>query len=353
MTNQERIENVKSLGYSDREAAFVTLAALHSGYFLRRQYAAFAGKSWGWADDALTSKLLGNRHARELKTRNWRTVYSFQSKALFEALGEIDNRNRRVHEPQTIKARLMALDYVISHPEVTWYPTETERISLFEDQLKIEREHFPVWRYASKKSDAATLRWFVDKPPICVAGAESKVRFCFADPGFHTADSFASFLRNYRPLFARLEGFEVIYIAEASHPAERARRMFMTFFSPAKTVPEDPIVGDLLTFFKDRSEHETLGLAAFDTDRLDRYRNARKQFADERFQRLFEAWKQDPDGTVRRAVSPDSNPKIGERAAFSVALVEPNYGRAGRRSRHSDSSGVSSGSSSAAVASYA
>ena len=69
MTNQERVENVKSLGYSDREAAFVTLAALHSGYFLRRQYSAFAGKSCGWADDSLTSKLLIKGHARELAIR--------------------------------------------------------------------------------------------------------------------------------------------------------------------------------------------------------------------------------------------------------------------------------------------
>jgi hypothetical protein len=352
MTNQERVENVKSLGYSDREATFVTLAALHSGYFLRRQYAAFAGKSWGWADDALTSKVLANRHARELATRCWRTVYSFQSKSLFEALGEVDNRNRRLHEPQTIKARLMALDYVISHPDVTWFPTERERISLFEDQLKIEREHLPVWRYGSKTTDAATLRWFVDKPPIYVAGSEARVHFCFADPGFHTADSFASFLRNYRPLFGRLEGFKVIYIAEASHPAERARRIFTTFFSPVKTMPEDPLVGDLLTYFKDRFEHESAGLAAFDMVRLNRYRECRKQFAAERFQRLFEGWKKGPEGSVRRAVSPDSSDQIGERAAFSVTLVQLNYGRAGRSSRRSDSSGGSSGSSSPPVASY-
>jgi hypothetical protein len=37
MTDAERIKALQALGYNKREAAFLCLAAPHSGYFLRRQ----------------------------------------------------------------------------------------------------------------------------------------------------------------------------------------------------------------------------------------------------------------------------------------------------------------------------
>ena len=42
-TGDERIARLEELGYTEREAAFLVLAALHSGYFLRRQYQEFLG----------------------------------------------------------------------------------------------------------------------------------------------------------------------------------------------------------------------------------------------------------------------------------------------------------------------
>ena len=47
MTNSDRINVLEQLGYSEREAAFLNLAALHGGYFLRRQYCEFLGKEVG------------------------------------------------------------------------------------------------------------------------------------------------------------------------------------------------------------------------------------------------------------------------------------------------------------------
>jgi hypothetical protein len=352
MTDQERIENVKSLGYSEREAAFVTLASLHSGYFLRRQYCAFAGSEWGGADGKLIDKLRARNHAKELAVRNWRRIYSISSKAVFDALGDVDNRNRRLHEPQTIKARLMSLDYVIAHPEFAWYATESERVCLFTDQLGVDRVHLPVWRYASKRNDALTLRWFVDKPPIFLSEGDATVHFCFTDPGFHTADSFASFLRNYRRLFARLTAFEVIYITEASHTAERARRLFKRFYSAEQSAPEDPLLADLLRYFGDRAEHEVEGLSGFNKQRIDRYREDRKRFSAERYQRLFEVWKLRGEAALKTSLSPESSVDLSHQASFSVSLVEPRYSWTNRSSRHTPPSRVSSGSSSPSVASY-
>ncbi|MGH9665187.1 MAG: hypothetical protein ACRD9L_12245 [Bryobacteraceae bacterium] len=38
MTYAERISNLELFGYSTDEARFLTLVALHSGYFVRRQF---------------------------------------------------------------------------------------------------------------------------------------------------------------------------------------------------------------------------------------------------------------------------------------------------------------------------
>lgn len=46
-TFQERVDAVEAFAVTTRQASFLTLVALHSGYRLRRQYAAFAGVRYG------------------------------------------------------------------------------------------------------------------------------------------------------------------------------------------------------------------------------------------------------------------------------------------------------------------
>jgi hypothetical protein len=324
MTEHERIENLKKFGYTDREAAFVALAALHSGYFVRRQYCSFISAGKGWVDEALTSKLLRLGHAREVVLRSSRRLYSISSKQVFRALGEEDNRNRRRHEPQTIKARLMGLEYVISRPGVRWFPTETDRVSLFTDELGIGREFLPTWRYSSKSGERTTLRWFVDKPAVFLAPNDSTVHFCFVDPGFHTSDAFASFLRNYRDLLSRLTRFAVIYLASHRGATDVGRRVFDRFFSVAGSLPEDPLAADLLEYFRDRSEHEESGLGAFNQNRLDHYRESRKQFANARYERLFELWKQHGETALKHEICPESSKDIDARGSF-IAHVAPRH----------------------------
>jgi hypothetical protein len=58
MTDDERVAALWGLGYTEREAAFLVLAALHSGYFLRRQYLTFTGAYKGRVDDLLVRKVI-------------------------------------------------------------------------------------------------------------------------------------------------------------------------------------------------------------------------------------------------------------------------------------------------------
>jgi hypothetical protein len=326
MSNEERIRNLRSFGYTDREAQFLAQAALHSGYFLRRQYCSMINRKLGKTIDNFIAKLREEKHVKDIDLRYRRKVYSLCSKVLFEALGEPDNRNRRQHDVQTIKARLMGFDYVLGHPDVCWFPTEKDKLTLFAKDLGIQKEYLPVWRYSSKDGKRTTFRWFVDKPLIFKSGSDETVRFGFVDPGFRTAETFASFLRNYRPLFSRLDRFEVIYISSFEGSTEPARRLFDRLTSSGLRAPEDPITGDILTYFVDRKEHAITGLAAFDQHRLDRYREARRQFAGTRFEELFEVWKQRGDSAIRGAISPESRPDLRVRGAFAAHVLNFNFG---------------------------
>jgi hypothetical protein len=95
MITVDRIEGVQKLGYDGDEARFLSIAALHSGYFVRRQFLTFVEGTKGWKDIVPIEKLKDKGHARALVFRHERIVYHLCSKPLYEAPGEPNNRNRR------------------------------------------------------------------------------------------------------------------------------------------------------------------------------------------------------------------------------------------------------------------
>ncbi|MDQ6706561.1 MAG: hypothetical protein M3Z85_11365, partial [Acidobacteriota bacterium] len=117
MTTAERIAALHGFGYDRDEARFLSISALHSGYFLRRQFLFFVGGTKGWKDVVLLNKLKANIHCRVTAYRHNRMVYHLSAKPLYDALGEKDNRNRRERQPSTIKNKLMGLDFVLAHPD--------------------------------------------------------------------------------------------------------------------------------------------------------------------------------------------------------------------------------------------
>ena len=199
MSTEERVHVLQGLGYTQREAAFLCIAALQSGYFLRRQFLSFIEGAYGKSDTNLTKKVLERRHAKATVLRYNQTLYHLCSKPLYTALGESDNRNRREHFVFTIKARLMALDYVLQHRNDTYLATESRKGEHFRDTLGIDSEYLPSKRYTGKISGEDTVRYFVDKYPIAIAhGPVPVVRFCYIDEGLHSTSGFERYLEQYR-----------------------------------------------------------------------------------------------------------------------------------------------------------
>src|SRR3954451_9441369 len=121
---EARVAAIRQLGYSRCEAEFVALVALHSGFFVRRQYHADRGK----ADATLVRKLCIKGHAAVVPGSGREQVLHINGKAIYRVLGQDDNRHRRAHESFYIRAKLMLLDYVLSERPARFLATAEEKV---------------------------------------------------------------------------------------------------------------------------------------------------------------------------------------------------------------------------------
>jgi len=111
----EYLDALKGLGYTETEARFLYIVATRSGYFTAQQYLDFAAVRRGYRSDALARKLLSKKHAStEIYRKNAR-VYHLFSRRVYSAIGRENIRNRRNHEFQFIKTRLLVLDFILAN----------------------------------------------------------------------------------------------------------------------------------------------------------------------------------------------------------------------------------------------
>src|SRR5262249_42221346 len=181
MTTDERVAALVRFGFTARQSRFLVAVALHSGYCLRRQYEAFAGIQYGKNVRHFLDGLVERRLADRFTGRADRGhVYHLRARALYRALGDEDNRNRRKGSAAQIARKLMLLDYVLSRPDAEWFATEAEKIHLFVQQFGVPPEALP--RRMVRPSDEGTVahaRFFVHKLPIYLSGQPPVVHFVY------------------------------------------------------------------------------------------------------------------------------------------------------------------------------
>lgn len=348
MDNNQRTSRLQSLGYNADEAAFLWPAALHSGFFQRRQYSAFSGKGPGYADVALGEKLLRLGHAKVTALCHNRMLYRLCSKPFYAALGETDNRNRRDREPQAIKRRLMMLDYVIAHPGFRFFPTEAEKVAFFREERGIDSENLPRKLYRSAVGGTSTMRHFVDKSPIYIDPAgdqnQSMVHFCFVDEGLHSTISFEQYLQEYRPLFARVERFEVLYLACTPDQFHAAERLFARLFNSGNRAPVDPLAVRIIEHFKVRDAYERRDMTGLNQAKLIQLRAERSEFSSSKYESLFARWKRDGEAAVIGVLCPESIAKPTQVVRFRTHLLPYTYELFGSLNRSNFQEGNAHGS---------
>ncbi len=334
LTNEERNKALQSFGYTERESAFLCLAALHGGYFLRRQYDHFVGRQDGGSTAQLIERVLAKRHAQAFSYRHNTHVYHLCTRPFYAALGQVDNRNRRPRQASTIKNKLMGLDFVLAHWDHEYLATEQEKLDYFTGTLHLPISTLPSKLFLGGAVSATTARYFVDKYPIflvapATAGAEAVISFCFVDEGLVTVSRFETYLAQYAPLFRSLRRFHLIFVAASRRlfePAQsRFERMLIQGQSSLMNSAADPKIRRLLEYFAIRRLYETKQLAGFDRAKLIRLRNDRETFSGAENEALYERWKTAGDRAVLEDFAPDRIGATQACATFSTYLLEHDY----------------------------
>ena len=141
---------------------------LHSGVFVGRQYAAFAGITHGQKVHDFIEKLLVRRFVTpiELGSTGRTKIFHVHHKPLYAGIGEPDNRNRRRVTIDRAIERLMVLDGVLADRSVTWLGSEREKRRYFKERLgdSLRDDEYP--RLVFGKRPNVTVRYFPDKLPI-------------------------------------------------------------------------------------------------------------------------------------------------------------------------------------------
>lgn len=280
------IQSLEAVGYVGREASFLYLVAVHSGYFLRRQYHRFTGREGGRMATRFLRKAHRHRHIQVIECGQKRHIYHLTAKPIYAALGLAGSQHRRIKSDAYIKSRLMVLDFMLDHLSADVLFTEAAKVDFFTTQCGVKLELLP-------QSYVGRPLYFADGFPILVSriGVPS---FTFFDEGQVSSSRFENFLEQYQPLFGALRASELIYLADTEANVRRAKAAFERCFPADRmrgVTPLTPMgVDHFLKFLRAKQFFETEGGGVL-TSELEVLREGESLYTTLEHQALYAAWK--------------------------------------------------------------
>lgn len=306
MTFDDRVRALlDAFHVTPRQARFLATVALHGGYCLRRQYGAFAGIRYGKNVCHFLDSLVERQLAECFRQRADRgLIYHLHARALYRAIGDEHNRNRRQASAAQIARRLMILDHVLAHPDREWLATERDKVDRFVERYHVPRADLPQRRFpASTPGAASTTRYFLHKLPIALpqqsgtAGDVPPVVSFVYLASDSTGRPFEQFLADHARLLAWLPAWTVVAIGWS--PGRLA--VCEAIFARARQRPIPAAstgVEDLRELFRTRQQVDRGELATLSVAAIDRYRTLRDQFAGPPFEALYAAWCRDGEAAL-------------------------------------------------------
>ena len=226
-TVQDRAAQLAPFGWTDREAEWIALVALHSGAFTRAQWRHYFDdahrETAGRFVRALIEKQLAIEDERPIFPGGARAVL-LTGKPIYRALGIPDVRHRRskAATTQVLMRRLLSLDYIIERPTFGWLPTEADKVHRFE-ALGLDRRTFP-YRLYGPDGTPQTPRYFAFKLPIAVD--DQAATFVYVDSGQTTDSELRAWGAAHAPLWAALRArtfaVQVVGVGAGAEAADRA-----------------------------------------------------------------------------------------------------------------------------------
>jgi hypothetical protein len=292
MTAAERMENVQSHGFTERQATFLVTLMLHSGVCMGRHYCTHAGIAYGqkmhdFFRGLLARKFATVRHCGHNRAR----LYHVHHRPLYDAIGEPDNRHRKPMPLARAIERVMVLDAVMADRRRQWLATEEEKVTYFTQVRRVAADGLPSLTFVG--DTGSTVRRFHDKLPIGVSAGETDVfLYLVTRP---SPIEFRAFLDRHAELFRALPAW-TLRLLFPMHLV-KSQDLYAAAFREQLAMPLRPSTRDELRWY---FEARRAGCDARDP----RFERAARAFRAPRFRALYRVWLEGRDGVVDATVSP-------------------------------------------------
>ena len=331
---KEHIEAFQRFGYTQQEARFLYVVAIHSGYFTQRQYTEFGPKKAGCIVHAFTNKLVARGHASEHKYQNNTRVFHFTYKAMYCAIGKENIRNRRTHTFEFMKTRLAILDFVLRHLQHDYLAGEAEKVQYFEEHFQIRPQDMPGRTYRGANKVPDTIRYFVDKFPLFLdstAKNEPCVTLTFIDPGLGNLEAFKTHLDAYSSFLSRIPRFAFLFASPDVRFFAAAEKLFRE-----TTYPQPGSLSEQVArYFRLRADWEARRFELLKDPDIEFMNHAKQCFAGEIFERSFAEWKAGLLTQRDLIAVLENRPPRRQEIEFKTHLLPRDYSSFGQNSQFS------------------
>jgi hypothetical protein len=162
----DHIERIKEFGYTESEARFLYIVAVHSGYFTLGQFRAFTGTAYGKRPTSFAQKVLKFGHASIRDYMRRGSLFHLFSRTIYGQIEKDNLRNRKRHSFDFMRSRLVLLDFILANQDLNYFETEQDKVDYFCDELGVSKDSLPAKVYEGGVDSKPALRYFVDKFPL-------------------------------------------------------------------------------------------------------------------------------------------------------------------------------------------
>jgi hypothetical protein len=294
MTFEERCDAVAKLGFTERQARFLTTVMLHTGVCVPRQYARYCRIVHGQKTRKFFAKLVRLGYASMYDCRHNRAqLYHLNRRAVYAAIGQATSRLQRPLPLSQAVHRLMVLDAIVEDPEMVWLGTTEDKTAHLTALTRITPGELP--HVTAGNGERRTVRYFPDRLPIGIHMAGRGVLvYVVLDP---TLNDFRLFLERHAAVLRALRAWTVrvvipMQLQVIEDLAQKVKQAFLTqlvvpAFSPSK-----------IERIRQRFKDVRTQVYPFDFGPTDQYVEDRDYLAAPRYHVMFKVWKTEGDAAL-------------------------------------------------------
>jgi hypothetical protein len=324
----ESLTALKQFGYTEREAEFLYIVAVHSGFFLQRQFTHHVDVAGRGPATYFLKKAIQKKHVREhLPERGTQKIYHLFSRSLYAALGKENSghrKSRRYGLLDKAAVRLLGLDFVLAHLDRHYLQEEAEKVAYFNVERQISNETLPA-KVFHGQNGSETCRYFFEKFPIFLSedAAAPVANFTYIEDDIRSVQTFTSFVQRYRSLFEALgNSFRLVFVSNSTQSFQFARDIFVRSLSAGQRGREEQHLARFFWLRRMAEEKRFKELAQKD---VIEWQRGLKRYSGPEHESQYQSWRQ--TGKL-----PEAEPQLfvhDPGRQFETFLAVPNVVRLG------------------------